>query len=149
MLVIVSIGLKLIAISTPCASIRRVAPLAWFLPGPKRMRGGAAQRFASDRHFHRGIQAEATCRGILEEAAHYQRLAESRSWRAGFFCGIHLSQFSEATSCKPPRRKPPLQWDNPRRDSAALIERGSKIGKVRRDRCTCPADPPAGPSGRR
>ena len=36
------------------------APLLWFLPGPKRMRGGAAQQVPSDRHFHRGIQAEST-----------------------------------------------------------------------------------------
>ena len=78
------------------------APSRWFLPGPERMRGGAARRFASDRHFHRGIQAEATRRVIFGKATRYQRLAESRSWRAGFFCGIHLSQFSEATSWKPP-----------------------------------------------
>ena len=41
--------------------------------------GGAARQFASDRHFHRGIQAEATCRVNLEKANHYQWLAESRS----------------------------------------------------------------------
>ncbi len=29
-------------------------PLAWFLPGPIRMRGGAARHFASARHFHLG-----------------------------------------------------------------------------------------------
>jgi hypothetical protein len=31
----------------------------------------------------------------LEKATHYQRLAESRPWLAGFFCGI---QFAEATT---------------------------------------------------
>ena len=35
-------------------------PLLWFLPGPERMRGGAAQQVPSGRHFHRGIQAEST-----------------------------------------------------------------------------------------
>ena len=78
---------------------RHAVPLAWFLPGPVCMRGGVARHFASGRHFHRGIQAEATCRTILEKATHYQRLAESRSWRAGFFCGSHptRSQPAEAT----------------------------------------------------
>ena len=76
-------------------------PSHWFLPGPERMRGGAARHFASDRHFHRGIQAESTCRSILEKATHYQRLAESRSWRAGFF-----SESRESTLWKPPCRKP-------------------------------------------
>ena len=52
------------------------APLAWFLPGPVCMRGGAARHFASDRHFHRGSQAEATSRMIFEKDIHYQRLAE-------------------------------------------------------------------------
>lgn len=33
---------------------------------------------------------------LIEKATHCQMLAESRSWRSGFFCGIHLSQFSEA-----------------------------------------------------
>ena len=41
-------------------------PLAWFLPGPVCMRGGAARRFASDRHFHRGIQAESTSRNLAD-----------------------------------------------------------------------------------
>ena len=72
-------------------------PLAWVLPGPVCVRGGAARHFASDWLLHRGIQAEATCRAILEKATHYQRLAESRSWRAGFFCGIQGIQFAEAT----------------------------------------------------
>lgn len=40
--------------------IRHDPPMAWFLPGPDCMRGGAAQHFASDRQFHRGIQAEST-----------------------------------------------------------------------------------------
>ena len=82
------------------------APLAWFLPGPECMRGGAARHFASDWHFHRGIQAEATCRVILEKAAHYQRLVESRSWLAGFFCGIQGIQFVEATTPEVSQRKP-------------------------------------------
>ena len=73
------------------------APLAWFLPGPVCMRGGAARHFASDRHFHRGIQAESTCRVILEKATRFQSLTESRPWRAGFFCGIQGIQFTEAT----------------------------------------------------
>ena len=37
-----------------------IPPRAWFLRGPIRMRGGVARHFASGRHFHRGIQAEAT-----------------------------------------------------------------------------------------
>ena len=39
---------------------RSAPPTAWFLPGPECMRGGAARRFASDRQFHRGSQAEST-----------------------------------------------------------------------------------------
>jgi hypothetical protein len=71
------------------------------------MRGGAARRFASDRHFHRGIQAESTWRVILEKATHFQRLAESRSRRAGFFCGIQGIHFAEATTPEASQRKPP------------------------------------------
>ena len=48
-----------------------------------------------------------------------------------------------------PNRKPPLQCDNPWSESAAPIERGTCIGKIRPDRCTCPTVPPAGPSCRR
>ncbi len=87
--------------------IRHDPPTAWFLPGPERMRGGAALQFASDRHFHRGIQAEATCRVILEKATRYQRLAESRPWLAGFFCGIQGIHFVEATTPEASQRKPP------------------------------------------
>ena len=65
------------------------------------MRGGAARRFASDRQFHRGIQAEATWPVISGKATHYQRLAESRSWPAGFF-----AESRESSLRKPPRRKP-------------------------------------------
>ncbi len=84
------------------------------------MRGGAAQRFASGRHFHRGSQAESTCSVILEKATHYQRLAESRPWRVGFFCGIQGIQFVEATTPEASQRKPACQapskqWFDPRR----------------------------------
>ena len=48
------------------------SPLAWFLPGRVRMRGGAARRFASGRHFHRGIQAESTSPGPTGIFKHYQ-----------------------------------------------------------------------------
>jgi len=87
--------------SARCWSGLGSPPTAWFLPGPKRMRGGAARRFANDRHFHRGSQAESTCRAILEKLTHYQRLAESRAWRAGFFV-----ESRESTLRKPPCRKP-------------------------------------------
>ena len=87
-------------------SVDAPPPMAWFLPGPIRMRGGAARRFASGWHFHRGIQAEATCRTILEKATHCQRLAKSRPWRAGFFCGIGGIQFVEATMPEASQRKP-------------------------------------------
>lgn len=83
-------------------------PLLWFLPGADRMRGGAARHFASDMDSHRGIQAEATCRAIFGKATHYQMLAESRPWRAGFFCGIQGSQFVEATAPEASQRKPPF-----------------------------------------
>ena len=42
-------------------------PLAWFLPGPEHMRGGAARRFASGKQFHRGSQAESTWRNSAKE----------------------------------------------------------------------------------
>ena len=84
------------------ATVDRVqSPLAWFLPGPDCVRGGAARRFASDRYFHRGSHPEATWRNPLKETSIFQRLRESRSGQAGFFCGIHLSQFAEATWWKP------------------------------------------------
>lgn len=54
------------------------APSRRFLPGTEYMRGGAAQHFASDTHFHRGIQAESTCRVISKKETHYQWFAESR-----------------------------------------------------------------------
>ena len=90
-------------------------PLAWFLPGPVCMRGGAVRHFASGRHFHRGIQAEATCRTILEKETRYQRLAESRPWRAGFFCGIQGIQFVEATAPEASQRKPACQTPSKQR----------------------------------
>jgi len=105
-------------------------PSRWFLPGPVCMRGGAARHFASGRHFHRGIQAEATCRTILGKATQYQRLAESRPWRAGFFCGIQGIQFVEATTPEASQRKPachaPSKWRfHPRReDIPAAPDRG-------------------------
>jgi hypothetical protein len=37
-----------------------LSPPAWFLPGPERMRGGAARHFASAWIFHRGSHLEAT-----------------------------------------------------------------------------------------
>ena len=82
-------------------------PPAWFLPGPVCMRGGAARHFASDRQFHRGSQAESTFRANVENVTHFQRLGESRSRRAGFFCGIQGSQFAEATTPEASQRKPP------------------------------------------
>ena len=96
-------------------SVSAPPPLAWFLPGPVCMRGGAARHFASDRHFHRGIQAESTCRMILEKATHYQRLAESRPWRAGFFCGIQGIQFVEATTPEASQRNPACQTPSKQR----------------------------------
>lgn len=74
-----------------------LAPFLWFLPGPECMRGGAAWHFASDRHFHRGIQAESTWRTLGRKETRYQRLVESRSWRAGFFCGSQGIHSAEAT----------------------------------------------------
>ena len=87
-------------------TLRHWHPLAWFLPGRKRMRGGAARHFASDWLFHRGIQAEATWSALLEKVNRYQRLAESRSWRAGFFCGSQGIHFTEATEPESTVRKP-------------------------------------------
>ena len=84
-------------------------PWHGFSPAPFVCGGGAARHFASDWLFHRGIQAEATCRTILEKATHYQRLAESRPWRAGFFCGIQGIQFVEATTPEASQRKPACQ----------------------------------------
>ena len=76
-------------------------PSAWFLPGPVCMRGGAARRFASVRHSHRGSHLEATLRwraGIHESD---QRLAESRPGQGGFLLasqGSHAagSRFSDS-----------------------------------------------------
>ena len=59
----------------PRKSFRRCpTPLAWFLPGPFRMRGGAARHFASGRHFHRGSQAEATWRKFGKKMSSFQWL---------------------------------------------------------------------------
>jgi hypothetical protein len=44
------------------------------------------------------MQAESTCIVILGKENYYQRLAESRSWRAGFFCGTHRIHVVEATT---------------------------------------------------
>ncbi|MDP3264481.1 MAG: hypothetical protein Q8M59_16130 [Tabrizicola sp.] len=57
---------------THTQAVPMTPPLAWFLLRPERMRGGAARQFASDRRFHRRIQAESTCRATLEKATHYQ-----------------------------------------------------------------------------
>jgi len=84
-------------------------PTAWFLPEPERMRGGAAQHFASERHFHRGIHPESTCGSAHEKVTRYQRLAESRRWRAGFFCGSQGIHFAEATPDGSHHRKPPAR----------------------------------------
>jgi hypothetical protein len=60
-----------IAVSGRTAALSRTRrsppPLAWFLPGPIRMRGGLAQHFASDWLLHRGIQAESTLRIALNK----------------------------------------------------------------------------------
>ena len=106
------------------------------------MRGGAAQHFASDWLFHRGIQAEATCRMILEKATHYQRLAESRPWRAGFFCGIQGIQFVEATTPEASQRKPAChasskQRFDPRRGAFAPRRIGSSLGRWLRLHISC------------
>ena len=80
----------------------------------------------SGRPFHRGIQAESTWRVILEKETHYQRLAESRPWRAGFFCGIQGIQFVEATTPEASQRKPPamhLQNSGLTRDGEAFAPR--------------------------
>ncbi len=90
--------------------VQPLRPPLWFLPGPERMRGGAARRFASVRRFHRGSQAEATLRldaGILESD---QRFAESRSGRSGFPAGSqgsHLrgSQGARSHPWRPIRQK--------------------------------------------
>ena len=94
---------------------RQAVPLAWFLPGPVCMQGGAARHFASDRHFHRGIQAESTWRVILGKEKYYQILAESRPWRAGFFCGIQGIQFVEATTPEASQRNPACQTPSKQR----------------------------------
>lgn len=57
--------------------------------------GGAARRFASVRHFHRGSQAEATLRRDTEISESDQRLAESRSGRGGFPAGSQGSHLPE------------------------------------------------------
>lgn len=74
------------------------APLLWFLPGPEHMRGGAARRFASVRHFHRGSQAEATLRLDAGIRLSDQRLTESRSGQGGFPAGSHLRGSQAARS---------------------------------------------------
>ena len=105
-----------LAIAQPCG-----APPGMVPPRPRLYAGGGAARyFASGRHFHRGIHPEATCRMILEKATQYQRLAESRSRRAGFFCGIRGIQFVEATTPEASQRKqacqaPSKQRFDPRR----------------------------------
>jgi hypothetical protein len=54
----------------------RLPPLPWFLPGSKRIRGGAAREFSSVWPFHRGIHPEATCAGLAEISTHFQGLAQ-------------------------------------------------------------------------
>ena len=87
----------------------RCSPPGMVPPRPRLYAGGAGRQFAGGRHFHRGIQAESTWRVILEKENHYQRLAKSRPWRAGFFCGIRGIQFVEATTPEASQRKPACQ----------------------------------------
>ena len=91
---------------TCCRHWRAAPPLIWFLPGPERMRGGAARRFASVRHFHRGSQAEATLRAHTEIPESDQRLAESRSGRGGFPAGIQGSPLRGSQAARSHPRKP-------------------------------------------
>ena len=81
-------------------------PPAWFLPGPKRMRGGAARRFASGSGFCGGIHSKSTWRNPGKKVTKYQSVTKSRSCCAGFFCQIHQIQFAKSTRPNPaePRR---------------------------------------------
>ena len=120
-------------------------PSQWFLPSPKRMRGGAARRFASGRQFHRGSHPEATWREPDKETSVFQRLRKSRSGQAGFFGGIHLSQFAEAMCGCQPRRKPPRTS----RLRCTFGPHPPSAAPVTRDLNTWPGGLPAGPCGRR
>ena len=67
-------------------------PLAWFLPGPVCMRGGAARRFYSGSGFCGGIHFKSTWRKQVKKITIYQYFTQSRLCRAGFFCQIHLAK---------------------------------------------------------
>jgi len=82
-------------------------PRPWFLPGPIRIRGGAARHFASDWLFHRGIHLEATPADPQEFSTRYQQLMRHRLWLSGIHHGIHLASFGNPPLPKSHLRKPP------------------------------------------
>ena len=114
-------------------------------PAPFLCGGGAARHFASVWHFHRGSHPESTWRKLDKETPVFQGLMKSRSGQAGFFGGIHLSQFAEAMCGCQPRRKPPRTS----RLRCTFGPHPPSAAPVRRDLNTWPGGLPAGPCGRR
>ena len=103
-----------------------LAPSAWFLPSPICMRGGAAQDFASVRHFHRGIHLEST---LVEKVPKIDSISKTceittlARW-------ILFSEAKEPSFWKPPATESTGRSDLTCCKSAALIERSTWVGKV-------------------
>jgi hypothetical protein len=98
-------------------------PLPWFLPGPLRIRGGAARKFPSVWPFHWGIHLEASTRATRQNPTHYQRVTRSGVLAGGFHRGIQ-----EATSCwnPPHHHKKPLIQNRKRIDISSPLDLSKK-----------------------
>jgi hypothetical protein len=88
---------------------RAVSPPAWFLPGPIRIRGGAARHFASGSGFCGGIHLKSTLGNPAIKTNIYQWFAKLPFSHAGFFakspnpvCRIHCVK---SNSPNPGQRK--------------------------------------------
>jgi|GEM_PF-2747612 len=87
-------------------------PHPWFLPGPLRIRGGAARKFSSDLDFHRGIHFAATCDRTSDKAYKQQILAQQpRVPKVDFSILVKNppkpALAKEEPSGKPPQNPPP------------------------------------------
>ena len=74
-------------------------PLAWFLPAPKRIRGGLARHFASAWLFHRGIHLESTLAELELKVTQFQTVGVHDRWRIGGF--YYFSQESTLAKIQP------------------------------------------------
>ena len=82
---------------------RAVSPPAWFLPGPIRIRGGAARHFASGSGFCGGIHLKSTLGNPAIKTIYINGLQNYRFLMLDFLLNPQI-QFAESTVSNPTRQ---------------------------------------------